>query len=218
MRKVSGVICLCCISVLAIGQTEQADSTKNHIGFNTSFLVSSIFQSSPNASPFTMMYKRQVKKNQALRLGASTQLFFEDSQPISNTSITRVNQSVLKLSLGEEFQRKLTRYWTWYGGGDIIAGYSRETIESPGSTTPKKTETAYSGALRPFLGIRFDINSRLYLSAEASLSFEYSNSKSSRTEMFSTPSGGIGIETSYTRNRFTILTSPAAGIFFFYRF
>ncbi|MBY0432879.1 MAG: hypothetical protein K2U26_02090 [Cyclobacteriaceae bacterium] len=78
MKKISGVIYLCCLSILATGQTERADSIKSHIGFNTAFLFSNIFQTSPNASPFSVMYKRQAKENQAIRLGAAIILSIRD--------------------------------------------------------------------------------------------------------------------------------------------
>ncbi|MBY0432880.1 MAG: hypothetical protein K2U26_02095 [Cyclobacteriaceae bacterium] len=204
MKKISGVIYLCFMSILAIGQTEQADSVKNHIGFNTAFLFSNIFQTSPNASPFTIMYKRQVKGSQAIRFGAGMLLSTRNSKQ-SNSSTISENFSNFQLSIGKEFQKILDKHWMWYWGGDVTGTYAKSTSDSP-----VQESTTYGAILRPFLGVRFDINPRLYLSTEAYLDLTYVTTTRTQTNS--------GATTDSSSDGFSFGTAPAAGIFFFYRF
>jgi hypothetical protein len=209
MKKLLLLFSLCVLTKSIHAQTDQPNQYKKHFGFNTNIVFNNIFQS--GATPFTLLYKKQVKENQALRLGASVNLNIDDGK--RNNGVQINNSVSIQLTLGKEFQRELTKHWIWYGGGDVIPNYSysiqqiTQTINGP---EIKNTQTSYGLGLRPFLGIRFNINSRLYVATEASLNLSFSNYSQTSSDNTATYEN--------SGNRFNLGSSPAGGLFLFYMF
>jgi hypothetical protein len=67
-------------------------------------------------------------------------------------------------------------------------------------------------AARPFIGLRFDIHPRLYLSTEFSCNLTYAKTKTTN-EAFNPDSSSEN-----SNNNFTLSVTPASAIFIFYRF
>jgi hypothetical protein len=209
MKKLMLLISICILTKSVVAQTDKPTEFKRHFGFNTNIVFNTIFQS--GTSPFTLLYKKQVKENQALRLGASVNINIDDGK--RNNGVQINNFVSIQLTLGKEFQRELTKHWMWYGGGDIIPSYSysyQQTAQTINGPDIKNTQISSGLGLRPFLGLRFNINPRLYLATEASLNLSYSN--------YSTTSSD-GVKTNESSgNRFNLGSSPAGGLFLFYLF
>jgi hypothetical protein len=209
MKKLLLLFSICVLTKSTYAQTDPSNQYKKHFGFNTNIVFNNIFQS--GASPFTLLYKKQLKENQAFRLGASVNLNIDDGKRNNGAQIN--NFVSLQLTLGKEFQRELTKHWIWYGGGDIIPSYSnsnQQSTQTVNGPSIKNTQITYGLGLRPFLGLRFNINSRLYVATEASLNLSYSNYSTSSSD---------GVNTNESSgNRFNLGSSPAAGLFLFYIF
>ncbi|MBY0435622.1 MAG: hypothetical protein K2U26_16095, partial [Cyclobacteriaceae bacterium] len=148
------------------------------------------------------------QKNRKLKNGDIKMSF--SKLPISNTKQSNSNTvsrtfSNFQLTIGKEFQKKLVKHWMWYGGGDIVGTYTKSTGD-----IPIQENTSYGAILRPFLGVRFNINSRLYISTEASINLVYTTAKGSQIQN--------GVTTEISGDGFSFGASAATGIFFFYRF
>jgi hypothetical protein len=209
MKKLLLLFFICVFTKSVSAQTDQPNQYKKHFGFNTNIVFNNIFQS--GTSPFTILYKKQVKENQALRLGASVNLNIDDGK--RNNGVQINNFVSTQLTLGKEFQREISKHWTWYGGGDIIPTYSnsyQQTTQTINGPDIKSTQISYGLGLRPFLGLRFNINSRLYVATEASLNLGYSN--------YSITSSDAVNKNESSGNRLNLSSSPAAGLFLFYLF
>jgi len=187
---------------------------RKDLGFNTSFILNGVFQL--QSTPFSIMYKMYGAENKALRLGldANIQSSKSDGEVI-NGSYTNSSSVVISLSVGKEFQQHLGEKWIWYYGVDVAPSFTQshsEYIEHDEQRQSFKT-SSYGIAARPFLGIRFAINSRLYLAAEASARLSYN--KSSQLNKSYNPDQTLR---DITSNNFDFSLNPASGIFIFYRF
>jgi len=184
---------------------------KHDIGFNTIFILNELFDS--DATPFTVMYKKYSSENKALRLGLETYIYIGESK--GDGSYT--NNSLVNLSfvIGKEWQDRLSKSWLWYYGMDMLPSYSYNQLDSYNDDEKifenKSSSLALSG--RPFLGIRFDINSRLYISTEANIAITYRYTMQKQVS-FNPDQTLVDIKT----NSVFLNLSPATGIFLFYRF
>ena len=188
---------------------------KHDAGFNTSFILQGIFNSSQ--TPFSFMYKAYKKQHKATRYGLDIALNLDDNDPESSGSYY-TNSSLVNVALtfGKEAQIPIAASrWIWYVGGDLIPFYqlSRSDTYQFNEKYLEYEYSSYGIGLRPFVGIRFDINERLYLSAEASVRLAYRHQSSfqkltSQTDPVQDTEG----------NNVSFSLQPATGIFIFYRF
>lgn len=188
---------------------------KNDIGFNTTFLLNGIISS--NSSPFDLMYKIQKSSNQAIRLGASVNINTQMSHSSSSYYQT-TDYYDFQATIGKEWQKQISKLWIFYFGGDLGATYNKYDYAYYNGTTisNESNSTSFGGLAAPFLGIRFQINERLYLATEASLRMMYAKKN---TEWRSYDSQGVPVSESQADfNELNFNARPASGIFVYYRF
>lgn len=176
------------------------------------------FQSG-SSSPFTLMYKRYTSAVVAKRFGIGGNFHrSEDVRNFSNTSPYGDHSSaIINLIVGKEAQRTITKSWYWYYGGDLMPSYSfnRSQTYQGDSITNRIRNKSYGLTARPFLGLRFNIHSKLYLSAEASMNLSYSRSEQSARYY---PDSQQGNNRAVKNTSWALNFVPANGIFIYYRF
>src|SRR5260221_9990203 len=86
------------------------------------------------------------------------------------------NSSSIALTIGKEQQNRISEKWVWYYGGDLIPKYAYTRTDTYENQSKNSADIHHSFGLtaRPFIGIRFNIGPRLYLSTEFSCNFGYS--------------------------------------------
>jgi hypothetical protein len=189
-------------------------SYQNDIGFNTTFIVQGIFTS--NQTPFSLMYKKYKADNKAWRLGIDARVTINKTDSkTSSSDFTDYSSAYVGLVGGMELQNKIDKRWVWYYGGDFLPYYSffHQDNFSNGELAWEDEYNEYGLGFRPFLGIRFDINARLYLSAEANILLNYS-----RVKNFSSGVNDPAPTRDTEATRFTFAANPASGLFLYYRF
>ncbi|HTJ50156.1 MAG TPA: hypothetical protein VL443_11915 [Cyclobacteriaceae bacterium] len=202
---------------IAFAQTQNDGSEKSYkhdIGFNTTFLFDGIFNS--GSGPFTLMYKQYKSENKALRLGLTTSFNFNSNNANVNTSsYTDWSYANIYFTLGKEFQHHINNKWVWYGGGDLQPHYSfNNNLYYTGTTkTTTYKDSSIGMGLRPFLGIRYNFNSRLYVSAEAGVTLDYRYVKS-----YAKDEVGNTVFRDTKGNNLAMALSSASGLYLFYRF
>jgi hypothetical protein len=209
MKKILLTIFALTIATGCLFGQDVTPSYQKHIGFNTNIILNGIFQS--GATPFSFMYKKQSSENKALRLGSSVHFNIEDvNQGIQKQ---RLQSFSFEFSIGKEVQKSISQRWVWYGGGDVIPLYSTLTNEQIDTGLPaiqKNSQSIFSLTASPFMGIRFNIAPRLYVSTEASLFMSYRKQNSTNEVLNS--------KLESNSDRFTLGINPATSIYFFYLF
>ena len=201
---------------IAFAQTQNDGSEKSYkhdVGFNTTFLFDGIFNS--GSGPFTLMYKKYKPENKAIRLGLTTSFNINSNKDnISTSNYSNSSSADIYLTIGKEFQHQINK-WVWYGGGDLQPHYSfnNSSYYSGSTKTATNKNSSLGIGLRPFLGIRYNINSRLYLAAEAGVTINYDHSKSYvKSESFNT------VTRDTKGNNVSMALGSASGLYLFYRF
>jgi hypothetical protein len=189
---------------------------KTDIGFNTNFIFNGVFSS--GSTPFELMIKKQKTSNTALRFGGNVYIYSSTSTGANFPGYTSGSNYTIRAFAGKEKQEQISKHWIFYFGGDLGAsylynynGYANNLVISNESTNSE-----IGGFLTPFLGIRFQINERIYVSTEASLQATYA--KRIATWKTYDSNGFLDTEAENKFNNFSFNLRPAAGIFFFYRF
>lgn len=169
-------------------------SYRNHIGFNTQIITDHIFDPEVR-TPFELMYKRQLKDMRAWRVqlkGRYNRRFEQYDTRAAYQIKETTTTSQVGVSIGFEWQYILSKRWFWYWGADI--GYNLDQViknvendegviytdKMTGKeyflyTTRKIPTHTLSGA--PFIGFRFHVNKRLYVSAEMNMLLHYALQK-----------------------------------------
>lgn len=180
------------------------------IGFNTNIIFKGIFETFD--APVAIMLKTYNKPGHAMRYGVNLNVSWSDAS--GDTQYSNSNQVDLGIVIGKEFQQKIGKSWVWYYGMDVIPGFSYYQYEafSDKVQTSGMKRTSAGIIARPFLAIRFNINPRLYVSAEASFNVNYRYSK--LTRYYFNPDSTEHLD----GHGLAVNTSPASGIFIFYRF
>lgn len=212
MKNFSVPVILLTISFLSNAQDDQNPFSRD-IGFNTNFILSGIFES--DQTPFSVMYKKYTSQNKATRLGLSISAQFNNTSGDIATNYNNTSATDLSFSWGVELQKSLSKHWVWYYGIDVIPSVSYYKINYFSGGNKYQDYRTIGGGIsgRPFLGIRFDINPRLYLAAEASASLWYIYTSTKATAynpeevIQNTDTNNIGLR-----------MRGASGIFLFYRF
>ena len=211
----SSLLLFCITFVFAQEQVNEAEKSLQHdIGFNTIFILQGIFQS--NQTPFSLMYKKYISEKQAIRFGIDAFFNLDNTSTFPGSS-TYFNSSAASLSIaiGKEFQKPIDKRWTWYLGSDLVPFFSfnNQDMFQSGSLYSESESSSIGMSVRPFLGIRFNINPRLYLSAEANVGLQYSYTKNyinyiDNSEPYADTNG----------NNISLSMNPASGLFLYYRF
>lgn len=218
MKKIYVLLCSILLSMLTFIANAQTEPEKkkhgNDVGFNTTFLLNGVFNS--GQAPFSLMYKNYKDNNNPIRLGV--QLYINLSDVIENASSNYTNSSDASFSavVGKEFQKEINKNWIWYFGGDIVPSFRYYYIDYHSSSGYEQTENTkiVSLGFMPFLGVRFNINSRLYLSTEFSFGPKYSYTWTKGQEGY--PSNIVNRDAEVGRFNFSM--NPAYGLLLYYRF
>jgi hypothetical protein len=214
MKRLFVVLWLVTPAVVLRAQSDVPVSNKNHIGFNTAIIINNLFNG--EATPFTLMYKHQNGDKKALRMGLGLAISRnnETPDPTYPGFFSASSYSDADVNIGYEWLSPITEKWVWYKGADLFFRYYTSQVETYDDGQPYTTsdESTVGGSINPFLGIRFNIGPKLYLSTEVSLQAAYYNVESTfenfSQSTVSTSEGG----------KFQVTLRPATGIFFFYRF
>jgi hypothetical protein len=189
-------------------------SYKNDIGFNTTFVFQGIFQS--DQTPFSLMYKKYKAEHKAWRFGFDTYFNINKTDTKTSTStFDDYSSGNFAAVAGLELQKQIDKRWVWYYGGDFVPyiTFSNRDSYLDGELFMEEDFNGFGLGFRPFLGIRFDLSPRLYLSAEANITLSYGRRTNYRS-FTGNPTPLTDTETS----TFTVSASPATGLFLFYRF
>lgn len=189
-------------------------SYQNDIGFNTTFVFQGIFQS--DQTPFSLLYKRYRAEHKAWRFGVDTYLNLNKTDSKTSTSsFDDFSSANISMVAGMELQKQIDKRWIWYYGGDFVPYYTFSNRDSylNGELFMEEEYRSFGLGFRPFLGIRFDLSPRLYLSAEANITLSYGRRKNYRSYV-----GDPVPNTDTEASNFTLAANPATGLFLFYRF
>jgi hypothetical protein len=213
---------LLCLSVLmtSIAFSQQNEEPEmlltRDIGFNTTFLFQQVFNS--GQTPFSVMLKSYSREGRATRYGINlgVDVNRDDNGGSSSNYYSNSSWVNVSLSIGKELQKQInSTRWVWFYGGDIIPFYRVDKREDFHDNVPYSTNDyqRIGIALRPFLGMRFNINKKLYVSAEASLNASYAFSKQLIKQ-----SNPLTVVRDSEGSNIAFNLSPASGLFLYYRF
>ncbi|MBT2558713.1 hypothetical protein J7E24_13020 [Hymenobacter sp. ISL-91] len=226
------------LPLAATAQTAPPDTVatyKHQLGLTASPVLDGFFKNN-RTLPLGLLYKRQTKPNQALRLGL---VFNQDygrryrAQPLTNGDFSNNNWGG-QLYVGLERQRVFTKRWIGYAGLDVGVGYSSYrkleysgrdvNLDNRAVTLFENLDTRFTTTsvfLRPLLGIRYQLTPYLYMSAEATIlanymAFKWESSgvivRSDNGQIFSTLSG------TYSEKRFRTVVQPVSQLTLLYCF
>ena len=216
MKTKFTVIAFAILSSYAFCQDEKKEPSHD-IGFNTNIVFNGIFNSNNNSS-YNFIYKVQKTPTRANRYSVNFSINLDNWPNVFNSYNTR-SDILIAPTIGKEWQAKVSNKWIWYYGFDLGPTYSRLYSESAWANNNFDNKRInenkdYGGAILPFLGIRFAISEKLYLSAEANMNFAYSYLTYKNMSLID----GVKEEYSGSSTRFSARTGAATGIFVFYRF
>lgn len=192
--------------------SDDSDPTRD-IGFNTTFIFQNLLNAGP--SDFSFMYKVYKDQAHAMRFGADFSFYIIDEDGTSTNYYQNYSSGSISIVVGKEKISELSRHWLWVYGGDIVPFYQQNENTIYYTLGKYSSYESKNGGvrLRPFLGIRFAINKKLYASAEASLNFAFS-----RSGQLSKTYNPETVTQDTTGTRISFSANPASGIFIYYRF
>ncbi len=210
------IITIIFVSIFSIGYSQELPDLKAYskdIGFNTNFLLNGFINSSGN--PFAVMLKKQKTSNSAIRYGTS---FYVDifASGSGGAAYYQYDNYAISLSIGKEKQTQLTKKWIFYYGGDLSPFYQfyQQQYYQLNDLQNENNNSELGLRVSPFLGVRFQINDRLYVGTEALLRLSYSRKQISSKYN----NGAEFIKSNHNFNNIDIQALPATGIFTFCRF
>jgi hypothetical protein len=204
--------------------TKVVKTYRNHIGINTQFAQDQFFNSSAR-TPIQLMYKRQNKKNNgAWRLGIGAMYRVDDSLWSSLRNNGYYYTFNGNFSFGYEWQKPITKKWLIYYGVDAQFAWKYKKFDGQRSydivingvlIKLKGFDENYTitPALLPFLGGRFQLSNRFYLSTEISLQLHYE--KNQRNIRFYTLDGTLS-KGDIDYGNYGASFKPYSGIYLFY--
>lgn len=186
------------------------------IGFNTNFLLNGIINSS--GSPFDLMLKKQKTSNQAIRYGIQLYTDITTYTYQASNYYQQRDYYSFSFSIGKEKQHQINKKWIFYYGGDLAPfyQYSKDSYYSSNQLNNENLNNEVGLSLAPFLGIRFQVNDRLYIATEAKLLLSYSRKETSWKNYDN--ANNVTTENSQGFNNLRLLALPATGVSIFYRF
>ncbi len=175
-RKTSLVAALILWSTTTVFSQDSPATYSQDIGFGAGSILSGLFGS--GTGPATFLYKKYTHDTQARRLGITLSTSLRDGSGTdfqgapTGDDYTAANIEIL---VGKEFQKPIAGRWVWYYGGDIVPGFGIQKFSGTAPNAQNWREVNFDVAIRPFLGLRFNINERLYLATEtgARLAYNY---------------------------------------------
>ncbi|MBK0404847.1 hypothetical protein I5M27_17785 [Adhaeribacter sp. BT258] len=219
-----------------IAQSSDSAETKNHLGIIASPSLDKLFESN-RSLPVGLIYKRQVKENQAWRLTTTGQ-YNQYSEPLNHSGdlMHRRDHSDFsgKVALGYEWQQKLNNRFQFYYGADAGFGYQKNSENTEfeeyydtwqneyiiilnNRETSQRTLTYF---LKPLVGLQFKISQKLYLATETSLNLQHSRHEMNyyHSRFFSDGSPDTYANDSYKSRVTSVWCQPLSNIQLVYKF
>jgi hypothetical protein len=212
---ISVLLCLLAITLYSQDLPDLKAYSKD-IGFNTNFLFDGIFNTT--GSPFDLMLKKQKMSHLANRFGLSLYANISTNTRNGSGYNYKYDNYSLSLSFGKEKQNQLSKRWIFYYGADLAPFYLhyKNGFYYDNQLQNESTNEEIGLQVSPFLGIRFQINDRLYVATEAIFRLAYSLNKTSSKSYDNT--NMLINEASQKFNNVDVQALPARGISIFYRF
>lgn len=178
-NKLCVMLALLLVSTQAFSQQADSLTFKNQLGIIAG-----------PSLPIGVIYKRQVKTDQAWRFTGSGNYgkqsnsvrFYGTSNDFEYYKMKHSNL-YLQALIGYEWQNNFSKRCTFYYGADAGIGFGKGsnnydfdnfTPNSAGSYSFQRSSTSYQNyLLKPMAGIKFNLNSKLYLSVESSFNLIY---------------------------------------------
>ncbi|OGX87478.1 hypothetical protein BEN47_10590 [Hymenobacter lapidarius] len=186
----------------ARAQTPPADTARfyrHHLGLTASPQLDKFFTAN-RSLPVGLLYKRQTQPHALWRFGLMLNQDYrrrdENQRPVPNLKSNEeyeYNNRGASASVGREFTHRFSPRWTGTAGADLVLGFSffthtvkqqyggdsPPTIPPTPPSPPFENEQTdyfrqYHAAFMPFVGLRFAVQPRLYVSAESSVNAAYS--------------------------------------------
>jgi hypothetical protein len=155
---------------------------KNHWGINTQFALDKLFET--RTTPIEIIYKRQKTENKANRLGL--QFYYDHDNerpyPIANKDWNTIETDLIAgIFFGKEKQHFIgnSNRWQWYYGTDLnlTFTYNKRYIDDGDDSDLREYDDAryykYSAAIKPFVGMRFEITPHIYVSTDMLVNAQY---------------------------------------------
>lgn len=182
-KLVSLSLALCATASAATAQTVDSTTTyKHHLGLTASPVLDGFFKNN-RSLPLGLLYKRQVKPNQAVRARVVGQYTSRDTANYAQLQDgTGSKEWELQAFIGYEWQRHISRRFSWYYGVEVGAGierlYQRNVVAWSNANGPYQYDWRYTGKrwqgqLRPFAGLEFAITPRWSVLAEMAAPIVY---------------------------------------------
>ena len=177
--------------VCQFASAQSQDSTtfyRHHIGINTRVIIDKIVDPA-SRMPLQLMYKYQLSRTGAIRIGLEGTYAKSDSTQSYTNRRDEITDYLLGGSVGHEWQKPLSKIFMLYYGADAFYNQKGRNIEmwdefsepDPYGVVEKHLKdllTTTSYGIRPFIGLRANVGTRLYLSTETA--FHLSKVKSSQ--------------------------------------
>lgn len=172
-------LCLC-----HLAEAQQTDSTvlyRHHIGVNTRVVLDRI-SDAKSRTPLQLIYKYQLSPKSAIRVMGEGYYATSDSTQSLTNRRDEVQHYTIGGSVGLERQYTISRRFMLYYGADVFYQREGRNIEINNNfkepypsqdhieVNVKDILTTTSFGLSPFLGLRYNVGSRFYFSAETALS------------------------------------------------
>ena len=153
-------------------ENTELSSGKIEIGYNVTTVLSHFIgnESLIEASDFPLIVRFRAKKTLfriGLGVSGNSNEFFDNITGIFRKN--DFNETFLKLGFEKEFFKD--KKWTGYYGIDLIGNYISDQVTTFGFEQVILNNNTIGVGGGPFLGIKYDINSRIYFHTESTLYF-----------------------------------------------
>ncbi|MFC5271418.1 hypothetical protein [Adhaeribacter terreus] len=185
------------LSTTAFAQFSDSTETQNHLGIIAKPRLEKIFTANQSL-PVGLIYKRQVKSDQALRFSAIG-FYNRTVSDFGNNNygefFDETTESSWQTMIGYEWQKPLSKRWNFYYGAELgISSYkiSKKTKFSNFQNNlplnqvilyPNHTNhNSVNYLLQHFAGFRLNLHTKLYLATETTIAFRYSKNRDEHNE------------------------------------
>lgn len=199
--------------LLATVSISQAQKSQTEIGLNVTNTLAGFFNAGTDVptDPYLLSLRR-VRGKKVLRMGLNFKVSTATDPDFFIDRIVRTQE--WNLRMGREFRKRVSEKFMFYWGINAILGFNSERVEASfgfNNSTDLQTWEVELGA-GPVAGLRFDINSKMYLSTEAFAYAIYSIGR--RTLDGTDPNTGRIEEVKKNVERFTILPAVPNSLYF----
>mgnify|MGYP000966847993 FL=1 len=148
-----------------------------------------------------LKYKRQISKSSFIKLGLINLSANIKSDRANNSAIFPTSQSEYSagLEFGIEFRKQINKKFSLYHGPSLGFSYNRNVSKTLNPLIPsnqqKNTTQIYKGSIPYTLGILFNLNSNILVSAELnpSINYNYIDFKYGGNSIFNTATQNYNI-------------------------